>query len=42
MREGFMMTNLPKVRCDRNLLQKDPWAKLRVKPGVTVKDEAEL
>jgi hypothetical protein len=37
-----MMTNLPKVRCDKNRLQKeDPWAQLRVKPGVTVKDTAE-
>jgi hypothetical protein len=37
-----MMTNLPKVRCDRNLQQEDPWAKLRIKPGITIHSEAEL
>ena len=36
-----MMTNLPKVRCNRNLPQEDPWDKLRAKPGVTIRSEAE-
>ena len=36
-----MMTNLPKVRFSRDLPQEDPWDKLRAKPGVKIRGEAE-
>ena len=37
-----MMTNLPKVRFNRDLQQEDPWDKLRAKPGVRIRSEAEI
>lgn len=37
-----MMTNLPKVRFNRDLPQADPWDKLRAKPGVIIRSEAEV
>jgi hypothetical protein len=36
------MTTLPKIRYDKNIVQEDPWAKLRSKPGITIISEAQV